>query len=233
MIPKHEKHYLSISELAKHWNFEESKVCELIWQGQLVPSWYFNKYDSYRTLELEWDDEINDLWGSQAYDATDISDVSERVEGYFYLVLPKRTSPKTCEFFTFSEKRGPFLIGDWVSNIPTPISLFDVKQYGVVLNIEIEKYEKENNIEFVTDEEIADSTTPISRFFAQETAILKTIEELELDPKKLPRNLPGKSGVKALVRQKLKHNRMFTGPNVFKKAWERLAKNGDIIIIDN
>ena len=52
MVQKPEKNYVSISELAKRWVWDESDVCGLIWRGQLVPSWYFSKYDSYRVYEL-------------------------------------------------------------------------------------------------------------------------------------------------------------------------------------
>ena len=57
----------------------------------------------------------------------------------------------------------------------------------------------------------------------QEQEILRVIRELSHDPKKLPKQKPGKSGVKAEVRQKLSFS-----VKVFDKAWERLRASQDI-----
>lgn len=51
----------------------------------------------------------------------------------------------------------------------------------------------------------------------QEQAILRVLASLSYDPKALPKNKPGKPGVKAAVRNELK-----LSVSVFKKAWERL-----------
>lgn len=65
---------------------------------------------------------------------------------------------------------------------------------------------------------------PAQRF--QEQEILRVINELKLDAKKLPVNKPGQPGVKSKVRGTL-NDPMWTD-SVFKHAWERLRKNGDI-----
>lgn len=66
------------------------------------------------------------------------------------------------------------------------------------------------------------------RFPAQERAILDEIVRHEPDPKCLPKNAAGKSGVKAKVKNLLKNNPLFEGDTVFDKAWERLRKLGEV-----
>lgn len=63
-----------------------------------------------------------------------------------------------------------------------------------------------------------------SKMIEQEEVILKTIENLGYDPKKLPDNPPGKPGVKAEIKSSLEKNPLFEGPTVFNKAWERLCE---------
>lgn len=69
----------------------------------------------------------------------------------------------------------------------------------------------------------SESAKPIPRQRFQEMEILRVISELGHEPKKLPKDIPGKPGVKADVRTKLTF-----APGVFDKAWERLAKMNDI-----
>jgi len=45
----------------------------------------------------------------------------------------------------------------------------------------------------------------------------------------LPRNEPGKPGVKAVVRAALQASSLFEGSTTFDKAWERLIKDGRIV----
>ena len=77
-----------------------------------------------------------------------------------------------------------------------------------------------------TGEATAHGITPIrpppaQRF--QEQEILRVIGELGHDPKALPKDIPGKAGVKAEVRKRLK-----LSASVFNKAWERLSICGEI-----
>ncbi len=65
---------------------------------------------------------------------------------------------------------------------------------------------------------------PLQRQRHQENEILRVIAELGHNAKALPKDTPGKPGVKAAVQGKLK----FT-PLIFNKAWERLSAAGDII----
>jgi hypothetical protein len=71
---------------------------------------------------------------------------------------------------------------------------------------------------------------PLSRFAAQDAAILVEIKKLGLDPLALPKNPAGKPGVKAAVRSALSESKLFKGSKVFDKAWERLAAHADIVI---
>ena len=75
--------------------------------------------------------------------------------------------------------------------------------------------------------ETAEKHAPLQR--AQEDAILGAISDLGYTPDALPSQLPGKSGVKAEVRKKLKSHPLFKEKStVFDKAWERLREFGDI-----
>ena len=71
---------------------------------------------------------------------------------------------------------------------------------------------------------------PLQRSAAQDAAILTQVTSLGYDPLALPRNKPGKAGVKSEVRNALSKDRLFTGAKVFDKAWERLSANGEIMI---
>ena len=68
------------------------------------------------------------------------------------------------------------------------------------------------------------SDRPLSRQEFQEDEILRVIGELEYDAKALPKDIPGKDGVKAEVRARLNFS-----DGVFKKAWERLSSRKEII----
>ena len=76
----------------------------------------------------------------------------------------------------------------------------------------------------------AGSARPLQRTAAQDSAILCEIEKQGYDPLALPKNLPGKPGVKAAIRAALSENSLFTGGTVFNKAWERLTARADIAI---
>lgn len=69
---------------------------------------------------------------------------------------------------------------------------------------------------------------PLQRTAAQDAAILAAIQQAGYDPVTLPKNAPGKPGVRAAIRQTLKESLLFTGATVFDKAWERLRKRGEI-----
>lgn len=73
-------------------------------------------------------------------------------------------------------------------------------------------------------------TKPIQRSAAQHAAILDAIRKLGHDPQRLPKNEPGKRGIKAAVRTALEGlNTIFPSRStVFNKAWGRLLENGDI-----
>jgi hypothetical protein len=70
--------------------------------------------------------------------------------------------------------------------------------------------------------------TPVPRFAAQEAAIIAALHGLGHDPLQLPRNAPGKAGVKAQVRDQLDSTGIWTGRTVFAKAWERMRSHGAI-----
>lgn len=71
---------------------------------------------------------------------------------------------------------------------------------------------------------------PLQRSAAQDMAILDEIRKQDYDPHALPKNQPGKPGVKAAVRAALNGNNLFVGSSIFDKAWERLTKSAEIVI---
>lgn len=75
---------------------------------------------------------------------------------------------------------------------------------------------------------IATSIQPVQRQQAQESAILGEIQKLGHDSAQLPRNPPGKGGVKRDVRVKLGSHPAFSASTSFDRAWERLRKSGEI-----
>lgn len=80
-------------------------------------------------------------------------------------------------------------------------------------------------VAIVTD---AFSPRPLQRQQAQEQAIMRLIRDEGHDPLKLPKNKPGKPGIKAKVRKALQFDPIFTGETVFEKAWERLRNGQEI-----
>ena len=81
-----------------------------------------------------------------------------------------------------------------------------------------------------TTAQALETVQPVQRSAAQETAILTQIKALSHNPLALPKNTTGKPGVKFHVRTALEKNLLFAGTTVFDKAWERLTKNGEIVI---
>jgi hypothetical protein len=75
----------------------------------------------------------------------------------------------------------------------------------------------------------AETGGAVSRSLAQDRAILSYLSAKGHDPKKLPRNEPGKPGVKAAAKKALQGTPNFIGSRVFDKAWDRLRKNKDIV----
>lgn len=67
------------------------------------------------------------------------------------------------------------------------------------------------------------TSKPLLQQRHQEQEILRVIRELGEEPKNLPKQKPGKAGVKAAVRAKLPFS-----PKVFDLAWERLRGYGEI-----
>lgn len=72
---------------------------------------------------------------------------------------------------------------------------------------------------------------PLPKMRQQENAIVDTIKKLGYDPQKLPKNPSGKPGVKAEIREKIQFPPLFNNANIFDKAWDRLSKYKDIIIL--
>lgn len=82
--------------------------------------------------------------------------------------------------------------------------------------------------------DLVESNSPkkvISRQRQQENTIIEVIENLGFNPKSLPKNIDGLPGIKASVREILREDPLFSGSTVFDKAWERLSKFKDIVLI--
>lgn len=71
---------------------------------------------------------------------------------------------------------------------------------------------------------------PVQRRHAQDAAILGEIRKQGYDPLALPKNPPGKKGVKHGIRSAIDGKGLFKGGTIFKRAWERLTANSEIVI---
>lgn len=71
-----------------------------------------------------------------------------------------------------------------------------------------------------------------TRLREQENAILAMIRELDYDPKALPKNEPGRPGVKNKVFEKLQKHPLFNAKTALKKAWDRLRSDNELIDMD-
>lgn len=69
---------------------------------------------------------------------------------------------------------------------------------------------------------------PIARAAAQDSEILEFLKHNKFDLLCLPKNEPGKAGVKSKVKNALGRSGLWAGTTVFDKAWERLLRNGEI-----
>lgn len=69
---------------------------------------------------------------------------------------------------------------------------------------------------------------PRTKMRDQEAAIIAEIKRKNLDPKSLPKFVPGKPSVKKSINDVLLKTPLFSALT-FKKAWERLKENGEIV----
>jgi hypothetical protein len=74
----------------------------------------------------------------------------------------------------------------------------------------------------------APAPKPLQRQRAQDAAVLLQIKALGHDPQRLPKNQPGKRGVKADVRAALHNNPLLKDGTKFSKCWERLTEFNDL-----
>lgn len=68
----------------------------------------------------------------------------------------------------------------------------------------------------------------ITKSKQRENLILDKLNSLKVDPQNLPKDVPGKNGIKAQVRKILEDNPLFEGDTVFDKAWSIMTTNGKI-----
>jgi hypothetical protein len=68
----------------------------------------------------------------------------------------------------------------------------------------------------------------VYRLPVQEEVILEELRALGYVPSSLPKNTPGKAGVKKTVQVKLANHPVFSGSKTFSKAWERLRADARI-----
>ena len=80
------------------------------------------------------------------------------------------------------------------------------------------------------DTTVSEQTKPLQRAVVQDGLILAEIRKQGYDPLALPKNQPGKPGVKAAIRAAVRGNSMFIGTSIFDAAWERLTKTSEIVI---
>ncbi len=80
------------------------------------------------------------------------------------------------------------------------------------------------------DQEGKGALKPVPRSAAQDTAVLSALKALKVDPLAVPRNQPGKAGIKSKVKAALvgKCDMFQAEGQTFAKTWERLRKAGEI-----
>jgi hypothetical protein len=79
-----------------------------------------------------------------------------------------------------------------------------------------------------TDPSLGTGAAPEPKVRAQERWVLEMINELGYEPVSLPKNSPGKSGIKATIRdQALKEPALFT-ESTFESTWKRLRASNSI-----
>ncbi|MCU1718854.1 hypothetical protein [Pseudomonas sp. 5P_3.1_Bac2] len=81
-----------------------------------------------------------------------------------------------------------------------------------------------------TDEEISpvsgENDEPyVPKYICQETAILDALHALGYIPENLPKNIPGRPGIKRCIWEKLASRRDLFSDKTFNKAWERLRSD--------
>lgn len=75
----------------------------------------------------------------------------------------------------------------------------------------------------------ATAERPVQTGRAQEVAILDAIKAFGLDPLSLPKNSPGRPGIKRRIRGELQGSPLFKNrEKAFDKAWERLRSDGEV-----
>jgi hypothetical protein len=107
----------------------------------------------------------------------------------------------------------------------------EVRNKHINLN-RLKRWAKETlNISILEDLDFIKATKPLPKMRQQENAIIDAIKKLGHDPQKLPKKLAGKPGVKSKVRELIQHPPLFDNSRIFDKAWERLSKYKEIIIL--
>jgi hypothetical protein len=103
----------------------------------------------------------------------------------------------------------------WLVDFPNGVKI--TKTNLVILTAEISRIKAEQ-----VQADGGDSIKPVQRSAAQDAAIISALKTLGHDPKRLPKNAPGKPGVRSEVWAILKKNsKTFSSTKVFTNAWER------------
>jgi hypothetical protein len=106
----------------------------------------------------------------------------------------------------------------------TCVTIADFQTYAKTLGVRVGVAQLSNGTQ---ENEVSAEQRPIQRAAAQNAAILEAIKTKGYEAESLPKNKPGKSGVKAAIRTAVATNSLFQG-RVFDKTWERLRSSGEI-----
>jgi hypothetical protein len=109
----------------------------------------------------------------------------------------------------------------------TCVTIADFQIYANALGVTVSVAELSNGTQ-ENEAAVSAEQRPIQRAAAQNAAILEAIKTNGYVAKSLPKSKPGKSGVKATIRNAVATNSLFQG-KVFDKAWERLRSSGEIV----
>jgi hypothetical protein len=103
----------------------------------------------------------------------------------------------------------------WLVDFPNGVKI--TKTNIVILTAEVARIKGEQ-----VQADGGDSIKPVQRSAAQDAAVISALKALGHDPKRLPKNSPGKPGVRSAVWAILKKDcKTFSSTKVFTNAWER------------
>jgi hypothetical protein len=179
-----EKKYYTFTELETKWECTAGDLVQSVIDGELMPSVHMlsGTYLLHRFTPHNHEDADSDCFPSQLTDPS-IDKVNNEVrrwlEGFYYLILPTRTSAWACVFRYFSDTPLSRDHGDLCFSLEQPVDIDYVLKSGVVMAEEVARFEAKG-----TDQSVASGTDrPLSTV---EHNTPEASPATEIDPLDLP-----------------------------------------------